>query len=188
MGQNCWFFLYFDESHSNPLAYRITEGLANEVYDAVIHWQPAIEMNIGISKCIINITSLRNVYQEAKRAIDIGERIKNQKNIYAFDMLVHYDYILMYTSKTKESLCENIMFLRQYDTDSNTELTKALIVYFDSMFNITQTASDLYLHRNTAQKRQNKIKELIFNDLETMDQISSLLFEMRAYKLMYDVD
>lgn len=186
-GSELLVFLFFDEAYSNPMAYHITEGLANEVYDAMTRWQPAINLNIGISRCIIEITLLRNAYQEAKRAIDIGERVKNQRNIYAFDMLVHYDYILMYTSRTKESLCENILFLRQYDTDNNTELTKTLIVYFESMFNITQTAIELYLHRNTAQKRLNKIKELLFNEMETMDQISPLLFEIRAYRLMYGI-
>jgi PucR family transcriptional regulator, purine catabolism regulatory protein len=181
-------FLYFDESFSNPLSYNITEEVANEIYDSVDQWNFQIELKIGISRCLCNITSLRKMYHEAKRAIDIGGRVENQKKIYAFDMLVYYDYMLTFASKTKETLCENIMFLRQYDIDNNTELVKTLIVYFGNLFNITKTADELYIHRNTALKRLDKIKKLLFNDLETIDQISPILIEIGAYKLMYDMD
>ena len=68
-------------------------------------------------------------------------------------------------------MSEHIQYLLKYDTENNTELTQTLLKFLECKFNISETAKGLYIHRNTLINRMNKIKELLYDDLESMDTL-----------------
>ncbi len=54
-------------------------------------------------------------------------------------------------------------------------LTRTLLKFLECKFNVSETAKELYIHRNTLINRMNKIKELLYNDLESMDTLIPLV-------------
>ena len=137
----------------------------------------------GIGKSSQDFAGIRRSYQEAEKAIDIGEKLGLKEKIFAYSQLEFYDYLLQYPVKTKGRCCDNIQYLHEYDKENNTELARTLLGFLEYKFNVSETAKALYIHRNTLINRLGKIKELLYNDLETMDDLMPLCMEAYAYKL-----
>lgn len=173
-------YLFTDAGKSNPFICHAAKVLADKIAET-LHAQ--VKFRIGISKSSQDITGIKRSYQEAEKAIDIGEKLGLATNVFAYNQLDFYDYLIHYPLRTREQCYDNIRYLLRYDEENNTELTQTLLGFLEYKFNMSETAKALYIHRNTLINRLNKIKELLYNDLETMDDLMPLCIEAYAYKL-----
>ena len=76
-----------------------------------------------------------------------------------------------------------VQILQKEDEEKNTELYETLKMYCLCGNNIAETASMLYVHRNTLVYRLKKIRELIGSDIDDMERSEELL----AFMMMNDL-
>ncbi len=119
-------------------------------------------MVAGISRVFTDMDYLRPAYKQTQVALDFG--IRNSPTFW-----YHYfnDYALSYilsrgTEQFKpEHVCsEKLLTLKQYDEDKNTEYYRTLWVYFQSLFNSTEAAKQLFIQRSSFHYRMDRIQQL----------------------------
>lgn len=176
-------YLFTDTNKSDPFVCHSAKKLAEEIRESFSSVSLQAGMKVGISKSSQDIGGIRKAYQEAVKAIDIGERLGLEESVFLFSTLEFYDYLLQYPLKNKKQLSGNIQYLLYYDEQNNTELAQTLLKFLEYKFNMSDTAKALYIHRNTLLNRMGKIKELLYNNLETMDELIPLCMEACAYQL-----
>ena len=98
-------------------------------------------------------------------------------------MSIYKQLIFHHLQHFHQRIDQKHQYLLKYDTENNTELTQTLLKFLECKFNISETAKGLYIHRNTLINRMNKIKELLYDDLESMDTLIPLCVESYAYRL-----
>ncbi|BDF06232.1 PucR family transcriptional regulator [[Clostridium] hylemonae] len=176
-------YLFACTDKSDPFMCSAAGKLAGIMAERMGRINDGMEVQIGIGKSSDDFPGIKRAYQEAEKAVDIGEKLGMKEQVFAYNQLEFYDYLLQYPVKTKEQCCDSIRCLQEYDEENNTELVHTLLGFLEHKFNVSETAKALYIHRNTLINRLNKIKELLYNDLETMDDLMPLCMEAYAYKL-----
>lgn len=128
-------------------------------------------LQAGISRPFRDIKSLKNYYMQAVAALDLGKFHKPEKTIFHF-----HDYALEYMlekssgSISIESLCpEGLLRLREMDENRSTSYIKTLNTYFNTCFNASRSAKDLFISRSTFLDRMDRIKKTLQMDLDDPD-------------------
>lgn len=126
------------------------------------------KVKIGISDIIDTISDIPKGYQQAKRALEIDETVKNKFNgvIFYKDVWI-YDVLTNKNSKLDLiKFCDDKVFkLMEWDLKSEENLLETLTVYLENMGKRKVTSEKLYIHRNTLNYRLNKIREILDWDL-----------------------
>lgn len=184
--QNNRFVLYIftEPDRSNPQLCYTAKKLADRIMKQLSEKYRELDIKIGISKSSSDLEGMKRAYEEAGKAINIGERLNIDEKIFEFRKLSVYDYMFQYPLKTKEEFSDDIYYLIQYDKENNTDLTQTLLGFLEYKFNVSETSKALYIHRNTLMNRLNKIRELLYNEMETMDDLLPLCIEAYAYKIL----
>lgn len=141
------------------------------------------ELTEGISRISEKKEGLRKAAHEAERAVVIGKRIQAEKEIYDFSEYVYDDYLLKHPEEKDYYLNGRLKSILDYDEENHTEYMETLTMYFTCMFNASETAKRLFIHRNTLMKRLEKMKGLLQIDFEDINQLVMLYTEICAYRL-----
>lgn len=176
-------YLFARGQKSGPFMEYAANHLADDILEQFHQLFGEIMIRIGISKSSQEIAGIREGYQEAEKAMELGEQMGMNEEKFSFGKMEVYDYLLQYPRFEKDQMSEHIHYLLKYDAENNTELTQTLLKFLECKFNISETAKELYIHRNTLINRMNKIKELLHDDLESMDTLIPLCVESYAYRL-----
>ena len=167
-------FLFFKDST------RVFDALKQgEEAISVIH-QRLLEANIpntiGISRACRGIDTLRDAVHQAFDALDLGSRIKPGERIHSFSR--NQIYHLLAGSLSKQAAWEiyrdNLGELHDFDRQNQSEYEKTLRCYLENQLKISDTARELYLHRNTLSGRIEKLKELLDGDLHDLSFLNRL--------------
>lgn len=137
--------------------------LATYVRDQLFH--------VGVSYELSDFPSLPHYYRQALAALEFGGRKHPDEWIYRFEKYA-LDYFTHYGISKMEPrhLCSpDLIALCGYDRENNTDLLHTLKVYLNRGQNATETAAELYIHRNTLYQRLSKIESLIHGKLENPD-------------------
>ncbi len=140
-------------------------------------------IKVGVGTFIDNIVNIKQGYYQAKRAISVSYKLKDEdKLIYFFDKLGVYKLLYNVEEDDLRSfLINTINPLIKYDEDHNTELVKTLQAYFEENGNLTNIAKKLFIHYNTALYRLQRIEKI--TGFEMNDANDRLNLEV-ALKLM----
>ena len=131
-----------------------------------------------------SVGSIRRSYSEARRIRRLIKIIGNDDGVLFFDdaglyMLIfssdNTDYMRSYMRKMLGKLMD-------YDSGSNTELTKTLETYIECNGSGTDTAEKLFIHRNTMHYRLEKIEQLTGYDLNSYETLSNLVMAFKIKK------
>lgn len=127
---------------------------------------------IGYSNCFSDILGLKSYYIQAKIAIRTGLNQNPMVWFHKFsDMVLHYMKERLTEELDGDYLCApEVLTLREYDRENQSEYLQTLKVYFDNQMNAVKTAKDLFIHRATMEYRLNRIKELTSMDFKNPDQ------------------
>ncbi len=175
-------YLFTDSRESDPDAVFLAMSIAKEIVKSISTIK-GVKIKIGMSKCSSGCTRIKRDYQDAGKVINIAEKLDLDGELFTYNQLAFYDYLIQYQNQTKEQCYNQILYLLQYDKENKTEYAQTLLRFLECKFNISDTAKALYVHRNTLMNRLAKLKELLHNDLETMDDLMPLCVEACAYKL-----
>ena len=142
------------------LARSIVDTLSSEFYTKVV---------VGIGTVVGGIKEIARSFREAQVAIDIGKVFDTEKPIVRYDNLG----IARLVYQLPPTLCE--MFLKEVfkkgSIDSLEHETLFTIQkFFENNLNVSETARNLFVHRNTLVYRLEKIKKITGLDLREFEQ------------------
>ncbi len=152
-------------------------------------------LHAGLSNSTRAIEHLYTMYYNAKAVLDIAEKMGHTPkypNIYPHLENSGYQLIDLAFESYKNRLGHNnIVYLTHpavwnlmlYDFQNHTDLLNVLYSYIVHNCNVSETARDLFFHRNTIQNKLNRIRELTDLDLDDNQLLFNLFLSCNI--LMY---
>jgi len=156
-----------------------TAQMLNDMLDT----QAMISARIAYGSPAESLSLLSQSYKEARMTMDVG------KIFYPGSKIVSYSNLgigrLIY--QLPPSLCE--VFLKEtFDRDIFKELDKeamtTILQFFDHNLNVSETARQLYLHRNTLVYRLEKLEKITGLDLRKFDEAMTFKIAMMVYEYL----
>jgi len=125
-------------------------------------------VRIAYGSIVDEIKQVSKSYKEAKMALDVGRIFSSEKEIIAYSTLGIGRLIY----QLPMSLCE--MFIREiFDGNIPKEIDEEALTtinkFFENNLNVSETARQLYVHRNTLVYRLEKIQKSSGLDIRTFD-------------------
>ncbi len=146
---------------------------------------PGSKVAIGLGQVAREVTSWRNSYQDASRALDLAFRLQTETPLYIGDLGV---YQLVLSLGEKEKLLafqeKTLGALVEYDHHQRADLIKTLEAFFQCHGNLSETAETLIVHRNTLLYRMKRINEIAQIDLERPETRLALHLALTIRRLL----
>lgn len=158
------------------------DTLASMIVDNM-HAEAMVRVRVGYGNRIYNLQDIAKSYQEAKMALEVG------RIFYAEKETIAYRYLgigrLIY--QLPMSLCE--MFIHEVFGDEipdvfNEETTTTIQKFFENNLNISETARQLYVHRNTLVYRLERLEKVIGLDIRKFDDAMTFKIAMMVISHM----
>jgi PucR family transcriptional regulator, purine catabolism regulatory protein len=180
-GQFLCVFQSLKEPDSLEAAYELTRRLMEQV---AIEF-PDAKLIGGMSGPAQTLKDWPRVYREALQAMDVGERLKIGRQIVEFNSLGVYQLLTeLETIPAVEDFASQIIApLAAYDKEHRGSLVQTLEAYFDHHGNISRTAENLFVHRNTLLYRMDRIQELTGQDLNNSNMRLALHLSLKLWQL-----
>lgn len=139
-------------------------------------------LKIGISSEFSSIEDCSIYYEQAVKSLEIGKILEPEKCIYQFQDIEPYNFIYMSKNKIlKEDFYNDSLYiLKKYDDKNGSELYITLYNYLKNNHNMTKTAEDMFIHRNTLRYRLEKISDIIGIDLDKDDNSFKLYYAFKS--------
>ncbi len=151
-------------------------ALASMIVDN-IHAEAMVRVRVGYGNRVNNLQDIAKSYQEAKMALEVGHIFYAEKEIIAYSCLGIGRLIY----QLPMSLCE--MFIQEVFGDEvpdifNEETTTTIQKFFENNLNISETARQLYVHRNTLVYRLERLQKIIGLDIRKFDDAMTFRIAM----------
>ena len=149
-----------EPKHIEKLAMSISDTLAGEFYTSV---------SIGIGTTVDSIKDLAKSFKEAQAALEVGKVFDTDKTIVSYDNLG----IARLIYQLPTTLCETFLrevFKRGSIQGLDHEMLFTIQKFFENDLNVSKTAEQIPVHRNTLVYRLDKIKRITGLDLREFDQ------------------
>ena len=142
------------------------------------------KLRIGVGPAVRDIGRLRKTYRRALLALRFAQL--NDECFVMFETMGLYRMLLSTddTDILREMLDENLGKLIRYDQKNGSDNMEILRLYIQNNFSVQQVGQKTFMHRNTINYRVRKIKEILGNDLESMDEKLKCLLSFYIYDIM----
>ncbi len=147
--------------------------------------ETAHQMTIGIGRMRHTLEELRESYVEARRAIEVGRMFKPQESIYVFSHLI-LERFLMELPQDISAYYHSLLFNRRNQRLFNEEMLYTIDMFFKKDLNLSDTARQLYIHRNTLVYRLDKVQKQIGLDLRSFEDAVTFKILMELKKVSGD--
>ncbi|MCD8149162.1 MAG: helix-turn-helix domain-containing protein [Clostridiales bacterium] len=141
----------------------------------------------GISNCFEDFSASKKYFRQALEAISQGTIAPFLADrIFFFSKLLPYRLMSTlpgYTS-LEECIAPCVQKLIKYDKEHKTDFTDTMNAYVQNVCNVTKTAADLHMHRNTLVYRIKKIEEITGTDFSSGEALLNILFSFKALELI----
>lgn len=130
--------------------------------------ETARQMTVGIGRTVHTMEELRESYSEAKRAIEVGRVFHPEESIYAYGRLI-LERLLTELPSDVSAAYHNMLFNRRTARLFNEEMLFTIDMFFKKDLNLSDTARQLYIHRNTLVYRLDKVQRQTGLDLRSFE-------------------
>lgn len=144
-----------DEEELVQLAAAIEETVLNET---------SLKISVGIGRCKDSIYKINESYDEALKSIKIGSIYEPQSKVYMYDSLLLERFLYEVPHQVSEKYFKSI-FHDDLKKILNDEMIATIEKFFENSLNLSETARQLYIHRNTLVYRLDKIQKVLGLDL-----------------------
>ena len=151
-------------------------SLASMIVDNM-HAEAMVKVRVGYGNRVNNLQDIAKSYQEAKMALEVGRIFYAEREIIAYNLLGIGRLIY----QLPMSLCE--MFIHEVFGDEipdvfNEEISVTIQKFFENNLNISETARQLYVHRNTLVYRLERLQRSIGLDIRRFDDAMTFKIAM----------
>ncbi len=162
--------------------------LNRRIFEQVESEFPEANLIGGLSGPAHTLADWPTVYTEALQAMQLGVRLKLNKQVVEFGSLGVYRllYELEGQPAVQKFAAEIMQPLANYDSENRGSLVKTVQAYFDHHGNISQTAESLFVHRNTLLYRMERIQELTGLKLDQANMRLALHLALKLWQLRSD--
>lgn len=126
----------------------------------------------GMSHSFADFDRIRDYQIQASWVMERFAVADGKHNLDIFDNHV-LDYMLASCSgemAMKSLYTDRLLSVMEYDSARHTDYIQTLNVFLKNEMSISQTATDLFIHRNSLIKRLEKLKQLLNSDLDNPDE------------------
>ena len=143
-------------------------------------------LKVGISSPFEDEADTQNYYELAKAALQLGQRLDGDVNIYLYDEYKIVDIINEISgSRSLYSLCFRPMIkLIEADAADENMLVDTLFTYISNQFSIKKTCEQLFIHRNTLYYRFEKIRSIMGCDFMEYPNLIDIGITMMILKYL----
>ena len=134
---------------------------------------------VGIGEVKHTLTQLGESYQEAKRAMEVGHIFNEEETIHVFRRLM-LERFLMNVPREESTHYHGLLFNRKTAKLFNDEMLQTIEMFFRKDLNLSDTARQLYIHRNTLVYRLDKVQRQTGLDLRRFD-------DAVTFKILYEL-
>jgi len=144
--------------------------------------ETAHQMTVGIGRSRHTMDELRESYAEARRAIEVGRIFQPEDSIYMFNRLI-LERFLMELPQDISAYYHGLLFNRKNQRLFNEEMLYTIDMFFKKDLNLSDTARQLYIHRNTLVYRLDKVQKQIGLDLRSFEDAVTFKILMELKKV-----
>lgn len=146
-----------------------------------------INLSVGIGTPATDVNTIRQSYHDALTCLNLGRMIKGTGHttypheIASYSILTSPD-----VSSILNQVCGTIIArLESADKTMGTDLLKTLEKYLECDKNLTETAKELYIHRNTLANRLDRIVDIGGVDLKNRELLFCLRLALRQRRIIH---
>ncbi len=141
--------------------------------------EAAQRASIGIGECKNTLSQLGESYLEARRAMEVGHIFDPDTTIHVFRRLM-LERFLMNVPREESMHYHALLFNRKTAKLFNDEMLQTIEMFFRKDLNLSDTARQLYIHRNTLVYRLDKVQRQTGLDLRRFD-------DAVTFKILYEL-
>jgi carbohydrate diacid regulator len=134
---------------------------------------------IAIGETKQTLATLGESYLEARRAMEVGHIFSQEESIFVFKNLL-LERFLMSVPREESMHYHQLLFSRRNAKIFNDEMLQTIEMFFRKDLNLSDTARQLYIHRNTLVYRLDKVQRHTGLDLRKFDNAVT-------FKILYDL-
>jgi len=134
---------------------------------------------VGIGEEKHTLAQLGESYAEARRAMEVGHVFNPNQSIHVFRGLM-LERFLMNVSREESLHYHNLLFNRKTAKLFNEEMLQTIEMFFRKDLNLSDTARQLFIHRNTLVYRLDKVQRQTGLDLRHFD-------DAVTFKILYEL-
>ena len=143
------------------------------------------EILIGIGEAKPQLNRLSESMKEARTAIEVGRVYKKSQSVFSFKKML-IERFLADVPREISTKYNSLLFNRKTARLFNDEMIHTIEKFFENSLNLSETARQLYIHRNTLIYRLDKIQRIIGLDLRAFDD--AVTFKMMMLLGKADTD
>ncbi len=153
--------------------------LANAMQETVLS-ETGLPVTIGIGQTTRRAGELHQSYRQARRAIEIGRIYRQNETVHIYSSLLLERFLSDIPPETAEHY-HSLLFNRSTSRLFSEEILSTVEMFFRKDLNLSDTARQLYIHRNTLVYRLDKVQRQIGLDLRKFDDAVTfkMLMEMK---------
>lgn len=177
-------FLVLDNEEAGYAMSTVLEEGIKEIFKVIIGKYKGYNPKIGVGKPCYQFIQMKQTYFQAQEAIRISQSIGKEEEISYFDDYSIYHLLSSANNELLANFCEDVIgSLRKSDQENETEFIKTLDMYFFCNANISLTAKNLFIHRNTVIYRIEKIKNILNMELNDSEELLKLQLALHIVKI-----
>jgi carbohydrate diacid regulator len=123
---------------------------------------------IGIGEPKKNLAMIAESFREARRAIDVGRVYRKENYVFVYRKLILERFLADVPVEMSQRY-NAMMFNRKTTRLFNDEMLHTIEKFFENSLNLSETARQIYIHRNTLVYRLDKVQRIIGLDLRAFD-------------------
>ena len=160
-----------DEDELRQFACAVQETLMGEI---------ALSVVVGIGEVAKSVAELHSSYRQARRAIEIGRAYAPERSIHVYRSMMLERFLSDLSPEMAEHY-HGLLFNRSTSRLFGEEMLYTIEMFFKKDLNLSDTARQLYIHRNTLVYRLDKVQRQVGLDLRKFEDAVTfkMLLEMR---------
>ena len=165
------------------------ETFAKEVADNLVdnlHMEAMIKVRVGYGNIVNQIQNLTDSYQEAKLALEVGRVFYAEYDTISYGKLGIGRLIYQLPMSLCDMYIKEVFGTEIPDILTDEEAMSTINKFFENNLNISETARQLYVHRNTLVYRLERIEKAIGLDIRTFDDAMTFRIAVMVIAHMRD--
>ncbi len=143
------------------------EELAKALDSTFVNDTP-FQVTVSIGDIKHHLGQLGESFREARHALEVGRIYRPESRVYIYSRLLLERFLAEVPRETGYRF-HQLMFNRRLARLFNDEMVHTIEKFFENNLNLSETARQLYIHRNTLVYRLDKVQRSIGLDLRSFD-------------------
>lgn len=142
---------------------------------------------IGVSTVASGGKGIVQAFRQSVDMLNLGRKVDSGQQIHSYNKLQVYHMLQKNMTAEQMNIMyeETIKVLDDYDKTHQSDLLYSLERYIENKFNLSKTAEEIHVHRNTLINKMEKIKEVLGRDLDNSEEMLKIELGIRIKRILF---